>query len=70
MATVVIPKELNKRKDLITVPRGTYEKFLAWQKKTISAKIFKPTVAEKKALARGRKNFAKKNYVPLDSFEI
>jgi len=69
MTTVTIPKELAKNKDLIAVPRNTYEEFLVWLKQVKSAKTFKPTKAELKALARGRKNFAKGNYITLEELE-
>ncbi len=66
MTTVTIPKELGARKDLVAVPRDTYREFVAWQKKIKSVRTFKPTAADKRALARGRKNFAKGNYITAD----
>lgn len=69
MATVTILKELAERKDLVAVPRSTYEEFLVWLKQVKSAKTFKPTKAELRALARGRKNFAKGNYITLKELE-
>jgi len=69
MATITVPNELAKSKDLVAVPRNTYEEFLAWLKRIKSAKTFKPTKAELKALARGRKNFARGNYVTLEELQ-
>lgn len=63
MVVVVIPKELNKEKNLIAVPHKAYEEFLAWQKKVRAAKIYNPTAAEKRMIARARRNFTKGNYV-------
>lgn len=69
MTTVTIPKELSGNRDLIAVPRGTYEEFLSWLKKVKSIKTFKPTKKDLIALERGRKNFAKGNYVTLEQLE-
>lgn len=65
MPTVTIPKELHTHKDLVAVPRRAYEEFLMWQKKIKSAKTFKPTLHEKKVLARTRKEFAEGKYITL-----
>ena len=69
MTTVIIPKELNKEKNLIAVPRATYEEFLTWQKKIKSAKTFKPTAAVKRALSRARKNLTRGKYFTLAELE-
>ncbi len=69
MTIITIPKELAKDKTLIAVPQSVYEEFLAWQRKTKSVKTFKPTAAEKKALARARKNFARGKYFTLAQLE-
>ncbi|MDP3784480.1 MAG: hypothetical protein Q8R12_00120 [bacterium] len=69
MATITVPSELAKSKDLVAVPRHTYEEFLAWLKRIKSAKTFKPTKAELQALVRGRKNLARGNYVTLEELE-
>lgn len=65
MPTITISTELNNKEKLIAVPQTTYEEFLAWQKKIKSAKTFKPTIAEKKSLARARKEFAQGKYNTL-----
>lgn len=65
MATVTIPKELVKNKELIAVPRHLYDEFIDWQEKIKSARTFKPTLKEKKALARARKNYSEGKYITL-----
>lgn len=57
-------KTISRNKEFVSVPRELYEEFLTWQKIN-SAKTFVPTAADKRALARGRRNFAKGNYVTL-----
>lgn len=69
MNTIIIPKNLFKEKNLIAVPRKAYEEFLTWQKKIKFVKTYKPAKSELKALERGRKNFAKGNYVTLKELE-
>lgn len=69
MANVLTPKELEREKNLIAVPRATYEEFLGWQKKIKSVKTFKPTPAIKKALARARDNLARGKYFTLAELE-
>ncbi|MEK7099406.1 MAG: hypothetical protein AAB916_02720 [Patescibacteria group bacterium] len=66
MSVITIPKGLNQKEKLIAVPQTTYEDFLAWQKKMKSARTFKPTVADKRALARARTNFSHGNYVTIE----
>ena len=66
MTTVTIPRGLAEQKDLVAVPRSTYEEFLAWQKKVKPIKTFKPTAGERRALARAKRNFAKGNYLTLE----
>ena len=48
MVTITVPKELGKNKDLVAVPRKSYEAFLAWQKGVKSKKTFAPAADEKK----------------------
>lgn len=61
---VIYPKTNHGRaSDYVAVPRKVFEEFLGWQEKVKSVKTFKPTVADKQALARARKNFAKGNYL-------
>lgn len=69
MTTVTIPKGTEKNKELIAVPRSIYKDFLVWQKAVKSKRTFKPTVAEKRALARARKNLAQGKYLTIDELE-
>ena len=65
MTTITIPQELTQNRNLVAVPKVAYEEFLAWQRRTKSARTFKPTPAERKALARARKNLVKGEYLTL-----
>ena len=69
MTTITIPKTTKKDKELIAIPKNAYDAFLAWQKMVKSIPTFKPTVAEKRALLRGRKNFAKGEYVRFEDLK-
>ena len=69
MTTVTIPTALAKDKNLVAVPRATYEEFLAWQRRVKSRKTFAPTAAERRALTRSRKNFARGTYITLEQLE-
>ena len=66
MTTITIPKKLILDRELIAVPRGLYEQFLAWQEMLKSRKKFKPTAIEKKAILRGRQEIAKGKYITLE----
>lgn len=55
MTVVTIPQKTTKDKELIAVPRKEYEAFVAFRK----FKEFRPTVAQKKALARAEANLRK-----------
>lgn len=72
MTTITLSKELTKDEKLIAVPYKIYEEFLIWQKKQKMTRTFKPTIAEKKALERGRKNFTQGEYITLKelSYEL
>ena len=65
MTTVTIPKHLTERKDLVAITRSDYEEFSLWQRKIKNVKIYRPTSAEKRALARARTNYKKGNFVFL-----
>ncbi len=69
MTTVTIPKEAVGKKDLVAIPRDFYEEFLRWQKKTRVVKEYTPTLAEKKDLARARKDYAAGRYITFDELE-
>ena len=57
---ITIPKELAEKGELAVIPRSEYERFLRWQK---SVKIFKPTVAEKRAVREGRREIRNGKYL-------
>ena len=63
MPTITAPKKNNQS---VIIPRKEYEKFLDWQKKIKSAKTFKPTAAEKRAVQKARKNLAEGKYLTID----
>lgn len=69
MSIITVPQALSQNNDLVAVPRRTYEEFLAWQRKIKSAKTFKATSSEKKAILRGRRNFADGKYVTLEELQ-
>jgi hypothetical protein len=62
MARITIPKKLVQRGDLVLVPKQEYEEFLAFKR----IREFTPTLAQKRALARARRDFAKGRYVTLE----
>lgn len=62
MTTLTIPKKLTKGTDLVVLPREEYERLL-------TARIipeYTPTVREKRALARARKNRAAGKFLTID----
>ena len=69
MTTVTIPRGLTEQKDLIAIPRSTYEGFLAWQKAIKSKKTFTPTASEKRAIAKARKDFANGKYIKWEDLK-
>ena len=68
MATVTIPKEITQGAELVVVPRTEYDTFLRWRR--LAAKTFTPTPAQRRDLARARKEFARGEYVRLDELGI
>lgn len=69
MLTINIPREVVENKDLVAVPRRLYDEFVEWQKKVKSVRTFKMTTAERKTLARARKNFSRGKYMTLEQLE-
>lgn len=67
MTTITIPKRTSKGTDVITVPRVAYEEFLAWERAVKSKKVFQPTAAERRAIARGRREMKKGNYITFEA---
>lgn len=66
METIVLPKKIF-REDMVLIPRREYEKFLGWRKKGI--KVIKPTVEEKKAIKKGRKEKARGEYISWEELK-
>lgn len=62
MTTITIPRKITKGEELIIIPRKDYEKLL--ESRTIPE--FEPTPAQKKALARARKNRKRGNFLTFD----
>lgn len=69
MATITIPKNLIKNDDLVIIPRKEYEEFYQWKETAKSFKTFIPTVAQKKDLARARKNRAQGNFLTINELK-
>ena len=65
MPTITIPKNLIKNDDLVILPRKEYERLL------IARLIpeFQPTTAEKKDLARARKNRAQGSFLTFNELK-
>ena len=66
MNTITIPKNLIKNDDLVILPRKEYERLLV-------ARLipeFQPTMAEKKDLARARKNRAQGNFLTINELKL
>ena len=60
--SVTIPKTITKGQELVVIPRKVYEEFLHWQK---TIKTFKSTSAQRRALGKARRDFARGKYVTL-----
>lgn len=69
MATITIPKNLIKNDDLIIIPRKEYEEFYQWKEAARTFKTFTPTAAQKKDLARARKNRAQGNFLTINELK-
>ncbi|MEK7062210.1 MAG: hypothetical protein AAB504_03455 [Patescibacteria group bacterium] len=66
MNTITISKNLIKNDDLVILPRKEYERLLV-------ARLipeFQPTIAEKKDLARARKNRAQGNFLTINELKL
>lgn len=55
MTTITIPKKLVQQGELILIPRKEYEEFLRFKR----IQTFRPTVFQKHALAKARRDFRK-----------
>lgn len=69
MTIITIPKELAGNDNLVAIPKNAYKEFLDWLKHSTPVRTYNPTKSDIKALERGRKNFAKGNYVTLEALE-
>jgi len=65
MTTVTIPKEFSKATQLVAVPHFVYEEYARVQQRIRSAKTFRPTAADKRAITHARANYKKGNFVFL-----
>ena len=62
MTTLTIPKKLAQKGDLVLVPKEEYAALMGLKK----IHEFTPTAAEKRALTRARRDFAKGKYLTLE----
>lgn len=74
MTTITIPKILfgQQKQKLVAVPAATYKEFLTWQKERSQPcqfKTFTPTVADKRDLARARRDYEKGNFITFDELQ-
>ena len=69
MTTITIPRSSARKKVLVAVPRDEYEAYMAWLKRVKSARTFNPSVSDKKALKRARKNLAERKFLTLADLE-
>ena len=60
MPTITIPKKMKQAEELIAIPRREYDELLSFKR---LIPTFKPTRADLRALARGRKEFQEGKYV-------
>lgn len=67
MPIITIPKELVIKGELAVIPRKEYEEFLRFRLKNIKEVTMTP--AQKKALERARKNFAKGNFLTFHELQ-
>lgn len=65
MTTATISKKITKGAELIVIPRKEYERLLTAR----LVPIFNPTAAEKRDLARARKNRARGEFLTIDELE-
>lgn len=65
MTTITIPKKVTKGAELIVIPRREYEKLITSR----AIQEIPLTAADKKDVARARKNRSRGNYLTLDEFK-
>lgn len=64
MNIITIPKKLAQKGDLVVVPRKEYEALVRHQPRVIRTARLTP--AEKRAIDKSRKEFARGEYVTID----
>lgn len=63
MNVITIPKKLAQKEDLVVMPRSEYEALLQKQPRVIP--VVKLTLADKRAIARSKREFARGEYITL-----
>ncbi|MBI2676745.1 MAG: hypothetical protein HYX21_02235 [Candidatus Yanofskybacteria bacterium] len=69
MPTPAITKKLTQKGDFVIIPRKGYEEFLAWRGTNKRIETYTPTPAEKRAIAKAKRNFTKGNYVTWEELK-
>lgn len=72
MPTLTIPENILKESELVIIPRKEYKEFSEWKtafKPPAKYKTFKPTLAQKRALKRARKNLAEGKFLTIDELK-
>lgn len=64
MTTITIPKKLVSHGELVLIPRKEYEELLRFKR----IQTFRPTVSQKHALAKARRDFQKGKCLTLIEF--
>lgn len=65
MTTLTIPKKLAQKGDLALVPLKEYAEFLKFK----AIRTFRMTPAQKRTLAKARRDFAKGRYLTLEQLK-
>mgnify|MGYP001560668171 CR=1 FL=1 len=61
-------KTASKNKDFVTIPRETYEEFLAWRE-IKDVKVVKPTERDLRVIEQGEKDIKTGNYVSWEQLK-
>ena len=69
MTTLIIPKELAKKGDLVLVPLVEYKEFFDWRKSAKQFKTFVPTAREKMELRRAREDYKKGKFISVNELK-
>lgn len=64
MSVITIPRQLIREKELVLIPKKEYDELLERKKRTF--KVAKPTKAELKIIARGRREIRLGKYEPWE----